>query len=329
MSSLIQTIYIEESVKDLPKTQEILKKNPNVLVTIIDRYTEIFNRHRQNFRVQKEKPALILAKKTGKILHKIPKTYTIGNQKNAYFSHLLNCPFDCSYCFLQGMYPSAHFVCFVNFQDFKEEIKQEIESSDEKMTFFSGYDADSLALERFSGFAKEFIPFFKKYPKAELEIRTKSIFIKPLLEEEASSNIVVAFTLSPEIVASHIEKKAPPLKSRLLAIEKLLEKGYPIGLRFDPLIYIENYQKHYKEFFDKVLSIVPSSKVHSVTMGTFRLPKPIFKNMQKHSNTALLASCSSERSGMMTYHKDIEDEMIDYCKACVLEYLPASKLFIC
>ena len=70
-------------------------------------YKEVFNPAGQSFRLQKKKPALILAKQTGKLVHQIPPSYGVGGTNNYYFSHLLNCLYDCRYCFLQGMYPSA------------------------------------------------------------------------------------------------------------------------------------------------------------------------------------------------------------------------------
>ena len=75
---------------------------------------------------------------------------------------MYNCIYDCSYCFLQGMYSSANFVLFVNYEDFVLEIKKLI-SKKENITFFSGYDCDSLALENITGFASYILPIFKEY----------------------------------------------------------------------------------------------------------------------------------------------------------------------
>ncbi|SVD49612.1 uncharacterized protein METZ01_LOCUS402466, partial [marine metagenome] len=47
-----------------------------------------------------------------------PEGYGIGGKNNYYFSHMLNCIYDCRYCFLQGMYRSAHYVLFVNYDEF-------------------------------------------------------------------------------------------------------------------------------------------------------------------------------------------------------------------
>lgn len=50
---------------------------------------------------------------------------------------MFNCIYDCRYCFLQGMYSSANYVIFVNFEDFDKEIEEVIQDNkDKKITFF-------------------------------------------------------------------------------------------------------------------------------------------------------------------------------------------------
>ena len=123
---LMTFVYIEEEVRDHPKTLEVIEKiNPCQIISI-ERHGEVFNRKSQNFRLQKRGPSFILAKKYGTCVYPTPATYGIGAKENYYFSHLLNCPFDCRYCFLQGMYRSASFVLFVNYQDFQTAIEEKI-----------------------------------------------------------------------------------------------------------------------------------------------------------------------------------------------------------
>ena len=74
------------------------------------------------------------------------------------------------------MYNSANYLVFVNFHDYQNEIEKTIKKHKEKkMTFFTGYDCDSLAMEPITNFINDFIPFFSRYKKALFEIRTKSI----------------------------------------------------------------------------------------------------------------------------------------------------------
>ena len=128
---------------------------------------EVFNPKAQSFRLQKLRPALILAAKHDAHVLPAPHEYNIGSRHNYYFSHLLNCPYDCRYCFLQGMFRSANFVFFVNYEDFEEALDRRLEEwSGEDVHFFSGYDCDSLAFESVTGFCDSFLPFFEARPKA-------------------------------------------------------------------------------------------------------------------------------------------------------------------
>ena len=311
-------LYVEETLLNHPKTHLIQQKTGANVISI-NRYGEVFNRHGSHFRLQKKSSALILAEKKGKLVYDIPPAYSIGAKHNYYFSHLLNCPFDCRYCFLQGMYRSSNYVLFLNYEDFGVEIDQK--SGNEKATFFSGYDGDSLAFESYSGFLDFFLPFFKQRTHIELELRTKSCNIQKLLNQDPIPNVVIAFTLSPEKIAKSFELKAPTLKRRLKAIHDLQEKGWQIGLRFDPLIYVENYQDHYGPFFEEVLSLVKNP--HSITLGAFRLPVSTFKEMERVSPKEPLLAICKQKEDMMAFAK--EEEMLSFCKS----FLPKEKVFIC
>ena len=123
---------------------------------------------------------------------------------------MYNCLYDCSYCFLQGMYNSANYLVFVNFDDYKNEIEKIIgKDKEKKMTFFTGYDCDSLAMEPITNFISDFIPFFRQYNNALFEIRTKSINNTVFRKHDALKNCIVAYSLMPETLAQNLDKKAP------------------------------------------------------------------------------------------------------------------------
>ena len=321
---MFQSIYIEESVRDNPLTAKICQKFSKIPAIPCTRYGEIFNRHNQNFRLQKSNPSLILAKKCGNLVLPTPKSYGIGHAHNFYFSHLFNCPFDCRYCFLQGLYNSAHYVLFVNYDDFEQAIA---EKAQENSCFFSGYDSDSLALESVTGFLSHFLPFFKKLG-ASVEMRTKSTNVAPLLRMEAFSQAILAFSLNPKRIAEALEHRAPSLPRRLEAIDKLQKKGWQIGLRFDPLIYCSDFREQYGTFFQEVFQTVRQETLHSVTLGPFRLPKGIYKKMaQLYPEEKLFAHSIADEEGLVSYTQEVEKQLVDYCQGELLKYIPASKLF--
>lgn len=328
---MITTIYVEEAVRNHPRARRVLSRFPSAVQISCARYGEAFNPKSQNFRLQKERPALILAEKFDHFVLDVPGGYGIGGKRNFYFSHMLNCIYDCRYCFLQGMYRSANYVLFVNFEDFQSAIERKIkEAPDEESYFFSGYDCDSLALESVTHFAAEFIPFFARYPKAWLELRTKSIQIHSLLKMDTVPNCIVAFSLSPENVVKALEDKTPSLELKLRAMEKLGKAGWRLGLRFDPLIYHEDYEESYRALFRNAFEKIDADWIHSVSFGVFRLPRGIYDNMFRlYPDEKLLAAPLDERNKMVSYPREIEKRLSHFALSELLQYIPKQRLFPC
>jgi spore photoproduct lyase len=328
---MIETIYVEENIEHHHRTKAILARFPDALKIRCGRYSEVFNPKAQNFRLQKLKPSLILAEKHKNFVLEAPDGYGIGGDRNFYFSHMLNCLYDCRYCFLQGMYQSANYVLFINFESFQDEIRRICNAyPSESFHFFSGYDCDSLALEPVTHFAEAFLPFFDSLTNAKLELRTKSTQIRSLLNRKPMPSCIVAFSLSPAEIVAKVEAKAPSLERRLNAIKQLQQKGWQIGLRFDPLIYQTGYQQQYKRLFEQVFNIIDREQLHSVSLGVFRLPESFYKKMHKlYPDEKLFASPLQSQNGMTSYQQEIEREMIQFATEHLLAYIPATKFFPC
>ena len=328
---MISTIYIEEEVATYPRTVKILERFPDADKITCKRYGEIFNRKLQNFRLQKKQPALILARKHKGFILPTPKQYGIGAEHNYYFSHMLNCLYDCRYCFLQGMFQSAHYVLFVNYEDFLEELQSVTNKhKGQAVHIFSGYDCDSLALDPVTDFTGEFLPFFEKNKHALLELRTKSTQIRSLLKRKPIQNCIIAFSFTPDKIASALEHKTPSVEKRIQAILDLQQAGWQIGLRFDPLIYTKDYDVEYETLFETIFTNLDPASTHSVSLGSFRLPKDYFRKLEKlYPDEKLLSSPLSEQENMISYPAELRNDMLDYCKKIITQYIPIEKFFPC
>ena len=327
---MIKTIYIEESIKNHPRTKKILKKFSNPSIIFCDRYDEIFNKKKQNFRIQKSKPSLIIANKFDNFVLPTPKGLGIGSKKNFYFSHMLNCLYDCRYCFLQGMYKSSNFVLFVNFESFGKRINEIIQNnlSEKKITFFSGYDCDSLVMESITGFIKFFLPFFREKPNAEIELRTKSISIKEILNFKPFDSCIIAFSFTPNEIAKINEHGTPSVSSRINAMKKLSDEGWKVGLRLDPLIYHIDFKKNYKKLINDIFSKVNTNSFHSVSIGAMRFPNEMYNQiLNLYPDEKLLINSLTKRNKMTSYPSSIEEEMIYECKKYLSEYIEKEKIF--
>lgn len=323
-------IYIEDGVADHPRTQEICARFPHAARVNCERYGEVFNPKSQDFRLQKAHPALILASKHGNPVLEVPTGYGIGGVRNYYFSHMLNCLYDCRYCFLQGMYRSANYVLFVNYESFEEEISRIAQNSNLPAWFFSGYDCDSLALEPISGFAAHFLPFFASHPNARLELRTKSTQVRTLLNREPLSNVIVAFSFTPREMHQALEHRVPTVERRLDAMVQLQQAGWSAGIRFDPLIYQQGYQAQYQELFREVFSRLDTDRLHSVSLGPLRLPRGYFRAISRlYPDEPLFAGPLVDTNGMVSYHQDLESELSGFCLELLRSHVPESLLYPC
>lgn len=229
------------------------------------------------------------------------------------------------------MYRSAHYVLFVNFEDFQQEIRS-IASRNESAAphFFSGYDCDSLAMDPVTGFADFFLDLFRQLPGACLELRTKSTQIRSLLARDALANCIVAFSFTPDQISRALEHKVPSLERRIKALSRLGRNGWRLGLRFDPMIYEHNYQSNYRRLFERIFAAIDEQSIHSVSFGSFRLPNSYFSEMKRlYPEEKLFASPLNLNKNLISYRSAVEHGMLHFCEQSLLDYVPHHKLFVC
>lgn len=310
----MNTIYIESGIINHHRTKAFLQKFPQADIIKINKYSDVFNRKNQDFRKQKERGlTYILAEKRDHFVLPVPQCKTLKHPNNFYFSHLYNCPFDCEYCYLQGMYRSAFLVFFANYEDFADEIKK-ISERGTHTTFFSGYDSDSLALEHLTGFAEYFVPFFETLKNTEMELRTKSVNIKYLENIDAQKNTYLCWTLSPEEITQKYEKKSAPFLERIKAIQTLAQKGWRIQLRFEPILSFKGWKEVYEDFFAQITEHISPEWIERVSIGHLRFPKDIYKIMKKRLPTSKILAEDFELlpGGVVTYPQKREKEMTNF-----------------
>jgi len=170
-----RTIYIEDAIRDESLTTDILRRFPDVPRVNIRNYKDIFNRPRQDARWQARHPALILALQQGPFILPGPEVCQSFDAGAFFYSSLLlNCPFDCEYCFLQGMYPSKYTVAFVNTGDYVRAIREEA-ARHASMLLALSYDTDFpmyAYCRSLSGISRGWPSNFEPNPPSRPSIKT-------------------------------------------------------------------------------------------------------------------------------------------------------------
>ncbi len=273
-------IYVEKDVLYEKMTQEILAHFPHSEVIIIQDYRDVFNRKKQSHALQKVHQNLILAKKKDAFLYPAsPVCQSFDNRYFYYSSSMMNCVYDCEYCFLKGMYPSGNLVVFVNLDDFFEAVEEKL--SRHPVYLCVSYDTDMLALESVMHNAEKWSAFCEKHDNLSIEIRTKGTYALDWKKIKVNESVILAFTLSPEYVAQHYEHGTPDLKQRIKMIQDALEIGYPCRICFDPILVFPGWEKAYLEMLNMVREKIDFHAIRDFSIGSFRISKNYLSSMRK------------------------------------------------
>lgn len=181
------------------------------------------------------------------------------------------CPFDCSWCYLKGTFrfrPEGIKPVVKDLDKVRLHVQTFLEQVEEPEILNTGEIADSLMLENTSvAFSKVIIPLFESQDKHKVLFVTKSNNIKNLLDIESHNQAIISFSLNAFPVAQLWEKRAPSVMKRIKAAKELVEAGYEVRIRVDPMVPIENWGGHYRDLVDKVFSqFVPER----ITLGSLR-----------------------------------------------------------
>jgi len=323
-------IYIEKDAFGYSLTDSILSKYRSSKMIEINNYKEIFNRANQNFQLQKSSMKLILALKRPPYLYPVSSIVQELDFQNIYYTTpVINCLYNCEYCFLQGMYPSGNMVLFVNENDFFENTILEIQKrkNNEPLYLSISYNTDLMAMENIIPICRNWINFSKSVTDLLLEIRTKSGLFSSISDIRSNENTILSWTLSPEPISKKYESNAPPLKSRINSIRSAIKKGWKVRVCFDPIITVNDWQSVYTKFFSDIFKKINPDQIYDVTIGVFRMNKEYFNRIKKTDiNSDLYFSNYENEDGVLSLPKKYRDNVINLIRFELEKYLNKDKV---
>ena len=321
-------IYVEKKILDNKNTLEILSKFRDAKIIEIDNYKEVFSSNNQDFHLQKLGQNLILASNKPNMIYEGAVVCEDFENDNFYYtSSIINCVYDCEYCYLQGVYSSGNIVIFVDIEKVFEEV-EELYNKLKSLYLCVSYDTDLLAIENICSFSEKWYHFIKDKKDLKIELRTKSANIDKFLNLDVLDNFIIAFTLSPEGIALKNEKYTASLKNRVKAIKELQNKGWKVRICIDPLIYIDDFEKNYSEMIEYLFSEIDKNKVIDVSIGVFRTSKEYLKKMRNQNKKSEILYYPFECiDGVYTYSDKLKSYMIDFIKEKILKYVNIERIY--
>ena len=322
-------IYVEKKILNNKNTLEILSKFKDVKIIEIENYKEVFSSNNQDFHLQKLGQKLILASNKANMIYEGAVVCESFENDNFYYtSSIINCVYDCEYCYLQGVYSSGNIVIFVDIEKVFEEV-EELYNKLKTLYLCVSYDTDLLAIENICGFSEKWYYFIEDKKDLKIELRTKSGNIDKFLNLKPLDNFIIAFTLSPENLALKNEKYTASFKNRVKAIKELQEKGWKVRICIDPLIYSDNFEKNYSQMIEYLFNEIDKEKVIDVSIGVFRISKEYLKKMRnQNQNSEILYYPFECIDGVYTYSDKTKSYMINFIKEQFLKYIDEKKIYI-
>ena len=319
-------IYVEKGIRHHFRTEEILKHFPGAEVIEINAYEDIFNRSRQSYLLQQKSRALILAEHRGQLVYQgSPVCQSFDQNYFYYTSSIMNCLYDCSYCWLKGLYQSAAVVIFVNLEDTFHEVEKMLE--EHPVYLCVSYDTDLLGMESICHYVSAWCEFACMHDNLSIEIRSKGGVLPACLS--VCERTILAVTVSPDRACRDYEPGAPSLEKRIALLQEGMKRGMPVRLCFDPVLVYPGWQKENEALLQRLNEEIDFSQVRDVSLGTFRLSASYMKKMRKEDPSSVILQypyvCSD---GFYHLEDEKEKETEETMLAMISQYIDKEKVFL-
>ncbi len=223
-----------------------------------------------------------------------------------------NCPFECSYCFLQNYLTDGTTKSVGNVDVLLDEVRQKVEREPGRLFRIGTWElGDSLAWEDRTGQAAKLVREFSGLENAVLELKTKSDRVDSLLNIDHKGRTVVSWSLNADHVIRTEEHKTAHLDARLEAMGKIVHAGYLIGMHFDPMIHHEGWEEGYRELVRKVFDVADPERIAWISIGSLRFNPEMKKKIENNypDSRLTLAEMVLGDDAKMRYVKPLRVEM--------------------
>ncbi len=244
-----------------------------------------------------------------------------------------NCPYECTYCFLQNYLNNGITKSVEDIETLMKEVKNNITAEPLRMFRVGTWElGDSLALEYQTGQAAALIKEFADLDNAVLELKTKSDCIDAILDIDHKGKTVISWSLNTEYVIENEEHKTASLDKRLDAMRKAAEAGYLTGLHFDPMILHDGWEEGYSTLIRRVFEAVTPDRIAWISMGSLRFNPEMKKKIENNYPDSKI-TCPEMVIGndaKMRYVKPLRVQMYRHAYNELKKYvLPDNLVYLC
>lgn len=244
-----------------------------------------------------------------------------------------NCPFDCSYCFLQDYLNDGNTKVIQDIDAIMANVHEKVDREPNRLFRIGTWElGDSLALEVQTGQAAALIERFRDIPNALLELKTKSDVVAPILTLDHGQKTVVSWSLNTHAVVNAEEHKTARLADRLAAMKAVYDAGYLVGVHIDPMILHDNWEIEYTDLVDQLFAHIQPDRLAWLSIGSLRFKPEMKKKMESNfpGSSLTAAEMVLGDDGKLRYPKPIRNQMYAHILADLYRYLkPETLIYFC
>lgn len=163
------------------------------------------------------------------------------------------CTAMCLYCYLVCSYNKcAYLRLFVNREQMLDRMIKKGRESERPLTFEIGSNSDLVLENTVTGNLLYTIPRFAKEGEGRITFPTKFHMVDPLLGLAHQGKVIFRMSVNPRPVIRRIEIGTSGLESRIDAVNRMCEAGYPCGLLIAPVILVDGWKGLYTQLLEEL-----------------------------------------------------------------------------
>lgn len=240
-----------------------------------------------------------------------------------------NCPFDCSYCFLQNYLNDGTTQVVGDIDALMAEVNEKIAAQPWRIFRIGTWElGDSLALEDLVGQAHQLIERFAALPNVFLELKTKSDCVDSILNSTHNERTVVSWSMNTDFIIRSQEHRTATLEQRISALKKVQDAGYLIGLHFDPMIRYDGWESGYDDLIDRIFAVADPKRIAWISIGSLRFNPEMKTKMEQNfpATDLTLQEMVLGPDGKVRYVKPLRVEMYKRLYQALMSYCGSDSL---
>ncbi len=324
-------IYIDKAAADDEITRRVVDEFPRMKAEIVAASPE-FQERLNRLTPTEGKRILWLTHFKGNFLKPCPGTadsYRCCNY--LVINETTNCPIDCTYCILQGYISNPAITIYTNYQKIIDEIANVSGKNPLRiLRIGTGELTDSLALDPVTRLSEKLMKSVQRLPNVLLELKSKTDHIDHLLPLNPEK-IVLSWSVNPAELVRSDEHKSIKLEARLKAAHSAAERGFLIGLHFDPIIFLPEWKQMYLELIELIGDYVDPGRIAWISLGSLRYPPHLKEIIRSRFPRSRIFSGEqiSGKDGKTRYIRPLRLEMYRMIYSALQEKLGDVFIYFC